>query len=324
MVRLQVLVLTLAGLLLSASPASAGRYMFGPLPPAADAVESHSADTVYWNKLPAKADGQLRYVSLRGSVVWGGGTQHMRFVVLRPQADGTVKVAQVEPRQHGMAINGDPTYRNPYKSPNWELCVRKGDYLGIWKHGHGQLQVFGQAPGSVVEWYENAAGIARGNVFATTPSPDRALLMEVTIETGDQAYDHCPGGYENHVYRGLDFRSSPARLPSGTSVARLRVRCPHSTYGGCFGRLVMNARVGGHRRTIGSVPFSFGSGRGGTLRVPLSAAVAALVHRRGSLETKVLTKGHDDPSDARNRRAPGRRPGRQSAQTQDDVVLRSQ
>ena len=98
-----------AGALLAVAPAAhAGSFVFGSdLSTPADAVEQHGADTVYWNSVmatqrpgppgesgggsvvrrtqgAAPADGQLRYVTIRGGVPPGGGLGHFHFVVLRP------------------------------------------------------------------------------------------------------------------------------------------------------------------------------------------------------------------------------------------------
>jgi hypothetical protein len=219
----------------------------------------------------------------------------------------------------GLPITDDPRHRVPQKGYDWKLCLRKGDYLGVWKIGHGDVRIFAEVPGSVMSWYENAAGIAAGNVFTGTPSAGRELLMEAMVTTGPSAFSRCPGGYKDHIYEGLTLERSH-RLRGRTLV--VRGRCPRATYGGCFGRLGVRANVAGGRTTLGSARFRVPSGRRVTLRVPLSAAHAAVLRRRGSLHAEAVMRGHDDPSDPRNRGAPGPRPGRQSGTDVVRVVLR--
>ncbi|HEX8052418.1 MAG TPA: hypothetical protein VF517_05455 [Thermoleophilaceae bacterium] len=294
-----------------AAPAAgtAGSYDFGSeLSSPANAVEAHGADTVYWDGASAAPDtGQLRYVTIRGGVLPGGGTGDFRFVALHPDG-ASVKVEQIDQRIRTLPTTTDPLRRVPNKDFNWNLCLHRGDHLGLWKVGHGNLQVFGDVPGSVTSWYENASGLARGDVFAGAASGDRELLMQVSITTGADAFSRCPGGYKDHVYRGLDV--ARARL-SGQALA-LRARCPRETYGGCFGRLAVRARIGGRTVTLGRARFALPSGRRFDPRIALAPAHAALIRRRGSLRADVVMTGHDDPSDIRNRRAPAPRPGRQS------------
>ena len=310
-------------MLAAPATARADSILFGSdLSSEANAVESHAADTVYWDGTAAAAspvDGQLRYVTIRGGVMPGGGLGYIRFVVLRPAADGSVRVVAVDSRTSGLPITTDPRHRVPHKGFNWELCLRRGDHLGVWKIGHGDVRIFAEVPGSVTSWYENAAGIAAGNVFTGTPSAGRELLMEVRVNTGRDAFSRCPGGYKDHVYEGLELDRS-ARLRGGRLV--VRGRCPRATYGGCFGRLAVRAGLAGGRATLGRAPFSLPSGRRVTLRLPVSAAHAAVVRRRGSLDAEAVMKGHDDPSDPRNRSAPAPRPGRQSGTDIVRIVLR--
>ena len=337
--------LVIGASLAAPSAATAGSVRFGSdLSPDANVVESHGADTVYWNRTVATerpgppaypnhptdssrryvtaaspVDGQLRYVTIHGGVMRGGGLGHIRFVVLRPAPDGSVRVVAIDHRTTTLPVTTDPRHRVPQKDYNWKLCLRKGDYLGVWKIGHGDVRIFAEVPGSVMGWYENAAGIATGNVFTGTPSTGRELLMEALVTTGQDAFSRCPGGYKDHIYEGLDLNRS-ARLKRGQLV--VGAGCPRATYGGCFGRLAVRATLAGGRTRLGSVPVSVPSGRRVLVRIPLAAAHAAVIRRRGSLNAEAVLEGHDDPSDPRNRSAPRPRPGRQSATDIFRVVLR--
>jgi hypothetical protein len=301
-----------------AAPAAgtAGTYGFGSdLSAPANAVEAHGVDTVYWSgafaakralAAAAPATGQLRYVTIRGSVLPGGGTGEFRFVVLHPDG-ASVKVEQIDERIRALPTTTDPLRRVPNKDFNWNLCLHRGDQLGLWKVGHGNLQVFGDVPGSVTSWYENASGLARGDVFTGASSAGRELLMQVLMTTGPDAFSRCPGGYKDHVYRNLDV----ARVRLSGQALAVRARCPRETYGGCFGRLAVRARIGGRTVTLGRTRFTLPSGRRFNPRLALAPAYAALIRRRGSLKADVVMVGHDDPSDVRNRSAPAPRPGRQ-------------
>jgi hypothetical protein len=308
--------LVLAVLLVLPGAAHAASTDFGSeLSSPANAVESHPVDTVYWDPgAPSPVTGQLRYVTIRGGVLPGGGNGAFRFVVLRANAMGAVKVVALDDRDLTLPVTEDPMRRVPNKGFNWKLCLREGDRLGIWKKGHGTLRIFADAPDSVTSWYENAAGVASGNVFTGTASPARELLMQVLVTSGPDAFSRCPGGYKDHVYRNLDVHR--ARL-GGRHVA-VRASCPRETYGRCTGRLTLRSGD----TTFGSAPFDVPYGGRVTLRVPVSAAHAALLRRRGSMAGRAVMRGHDDPTDPRNTRAPAPRPGVQRVTNEDRVTLR--
>lgn len=319
MVALLVLVAALA----LPSTAMADRSTFGSdLEAPANAVESHAVDTVYWGP-PAPREGQLRYVTIKGGSIQGRGIPEFRFVVLHPEA-GRYRVEQVDPTRRFLRFVTEPGAHTNSKNPDWDLCLHRGDQLGVHKVGHGDLQIFSDVPGSVTNWYENAAGLFEGDVFSASSTPDRELLMRVLVMTGEDASDRCPGGYREHVFRGLDFRFPRiARLRSSERSVGVRVRCASITYGGCFGTLTLTARIGGRQRTIGSRSFRFESGDGGSLSVPLSALGAGTIAQRGSLKSTAVVRAHDDPSDPRNRRAPGRRPGTQSGTFEQPLKLKA-
>jgi hypothetical protein len=310
--------------LAAAAPAHAGRFIFGSdLSAPADSTMSGPAGTIYWNSAigqqrpgppaepgdherlrrfvaAAPADGQLRYVTIHGGAVPGGGAGDFRFVVLHPQPGGGVAVEQTDDRVNRVIETGDPNHRTGQKGFDWKLCLHRGDFLGIRMESAATLRTFASIPGSAVSTTDGTVA-------------DRELLMEVYMETGADAFDRCPGGYENHVFRGLDLRDPDASYRRRERAVVVQVRCPRYAYGGCFGRVALTTRAAGRTITLGRRAISFRSGEAGALRVPLSAAGAALVERRGSLTMTLAGSGHDDPSDARNRTAPGHRPGRQSA-----------
>jgi hypothetical protein len=338
--RLPIAVLAAAAAFLAApASAPAAQVLFGSdLAAHADAIETHGANTILWNDTVASRrpgppgepvdpqegirryttaasprDGQLRYVTIYGGVPPGGSPLRFHFAVLRPRAGGTIALEQIERTQlHALPVSPDPANRVPNKSINWDLCLEKDDRLGLLQLDPGSMRVFATIPGSVTSWFENAAGVAAGNVFTGTPSQDRELLMEVLVNTGPDASSRCAGGYREHVYSGLDFGDRRAHLEPGTRTLRLKARCPAQTYGGCTGRLALRAKIGGHERTLGRTTFDFVHGHSGALRVGVSRADAALVRSRGTLRATAVTVGHDDPTDPRNRHAPGTRPGRQS------------
>jgi hypothetical protein len=338
-VRLHLLTVPIAAGALLGAPAAAPakQFLFGSdLPAPADAAETHGAGTIHWNRAVARhrpgppgepahpasgvrtklsavapADGQLRYVTIWGGVPPGGSAVRFRFVVLRPQGGASVELAQVERSQiHTLPVTPDPAHRVPSKSFNWELCLRKGDHLGLLQLDPGSLRIFASVPGSMTGWYENAAGVFSGDVFSGTATPDRELLMQVLETSGPDAFSRCPGGYKEHVFHGIDVSDS-TRLGARDSV-RFVARCPRGTYGGCFGRLRLRTRVSGRMRTLGGVGVALGHGRQEVVEVDLSAPDAASIRRKGTIHALAVMRGHDDPSDPRNRRAPGTRPGRQS------------
>ena len=313
--------LTVAAFLAVSGAASADWTEFGSdLEKEANAVESHAADTVYWGP-PTPREGQLRYVTIKGGAIQGRGIPEFRFVILHPR-DGSFEVEQVDPRRRFFRFAHQPDAHTNSKDYDWDLCLHRGDHLGVHKVGHGDLQIFSNAPDSVTSWYENAAGIFRGDVFTASTTPGREVLVRALVMTGEHASDRCPGGYREHVFRGLDFRFPRiARLRSAERAVAVRVRCASITYGGCFGTLTLRATLVGGRQTIGSRAFRFEPGDGGSLRVPVTEAAANAIRRR-TLTALAIVRAHDDPADRRNKSAPGRRPGRQSGTFEQQLKLK--
>src|SRR5207302_1779010 len=82
--------------------------------------------------------------------------------------------------------------------------------------------------------------------------------INLCVHKGDivDSTDTCPGGYSQHVFKGLDVRArQSAILRTLAREARVRATCPSNTYGACIGTLRLDATVKGRRLTLGTAPF---------------------------------------------------------------------
>ena len=160
-----------------------------------------------------------------------------------------------------------------------------------------QLQVFSDVPGSGVRWYEKNNGTNNG---ATLPnyneSPGQELLMQSVVSSGPDSTDLCPGGYRQHIFRGLDVKAAPQpNLKVKQRRARLKGQCHGENYGGCFGKLRLTAVIDGAEVTLGSVRFSIRAGYKDTIEVPIAAKYVAAIQKAKGVTATATSDARDNP-----------------------------
>jgi hypothetical protein len=280
----------------------------------------YGADTAFWNtklangnRTTAPANGQIVEIRVKGTAVAGPHPWNpnvapralVHFQVLTPQPDGSMKV-DLTSGGVDWPIGGDPQRITTYRPIN--LCVDAGDYVDFntwggheWRwdrYGGIPLQVFSTTRGSTMGWFEKDQGTNNGQTLAPTRAlGNRELLMQTVIATGPDATDICPGGYAQHIYRGLEIQPNPqsAVLRTKEGVAKVRTFCHGENYGACVGKLSLRATFGGQEVEIGSADFRVENSHTVNVKVPLSAEVVHGIRGAGSLKVRAVADSHDDP-----------------------------
>ncbi|HEX8066541.1 MAG TPA: PASTA domain-containing protein [Thermoleophilaceae bacterium] len=294
--------------------------------PAAISAE-HGSDTSYWNEaLPAggiakaPADGQVTVVKLKGALLPNPRqrrteaerlAQIIHFQVLRPKGEERYKIVALSTGHLEIPLSDSPEgVVTRYEPVN--LCVRKGEIVAFntigaheyrrdLNHQGADYQVFGRVPDAVTQWYEKDNGLNEGTVFDPDPllfPPMNGveLLVQTVLATGPDATDICPGGYQQHVFRGLqiDPPSQPS-VKTKTRVARLKGTCHGENYGGCFGKLSLDATIDGAAVHLGDARFSIRNATTEVVEVPLSPDDLLKIQRAKRLTGEVTAEAHDDP-----------------------------
>jgi hypothetical protein len=228
----------------------------------------------------------------------------VHFQVLHPQGDGSLKV-DLTSGGVDWPIGGDSQQITTFRPVN--LCAHRGDYVDFntwgghewrWeKYGGIPMQVFSQVRGSSFNWYEKDNGTNNGQFLYGRLRDGRELLMQTVIATGPDATDMCPGGYAQHIYRGLEVQPSPqtAVLRTRDRVAKVRTFCHGENYGACIGTMKLVADIGGQEVELGSTDFKVENSYTVNVQVPLSPEVVQGIQAAGSLRAKVVADSHDDP-----------------------------
>jgi hypothetical protein len=296
----------------------------------ADHVEAHGADVAFWNTLidgkpgTMPADGQITAVRVKGVVV--DDPRHRRysdqkpldpqfhFQVLHPVDARTNRVMlSSAPFRLPVTVDGDPSANtqqiSTYAPVN--LCVQKGDYVD-WNDigGHEwswperpppdgmHVQIFSEtATDSVFAWYSKSNGTNINSEWAPAGfGRGQELLMQAKLATGPDATDICPGGYTQHIYKGLNIKRRTASLSARKRTVKVAASCPVSTYGSCKGVLVLKAPINGVQTTLGGVPFNVKYAFGTSLMVTLSDKITKKVLKAGGVTATATAESHDDPS----------------------------
>jgi hypothetical protein len=306
----------LVGLALLGTPASAGaaKIVYGSdLKATANVVEAHGADSAFWNvtlqnggATAAPANGQITSVQVKGTVLQdptgASPTPNpmFHFQTLRPLPDGEMLV-WLTSGAFFTPLGGDPQQVSTYKPVN--MCLEKGDFLDFndiggaewaWGNYSGMpFQIFSAVRGSSVGFYSKHGGTMNGSQWRPLAvNQGEELLMRMTLGTGPDATSICPGGYAQHVYRGVDLHAGQT-APVRGSAARVKVTCPWPTYGACQGTLKGTAKVNGHKVSFPKTAFKIAHGNPATvmLQVPSSASQAA----QAGLRVHLVASSHDDP-----------------------------
>ena len=317
---MRLLLATPLAVLAIAGPAQAAVTTFGSdLSAPANRVESHGADTAFWNAtlaggqgVTAPEDGQITSISVKGGVLTTTKDNRLarlvHFQVLRPLS-GTRNRVQLTSGNFYLPRTDDQQVVTTYREPRLvNMCVKKGDIVALNTIGGfefrpndgvagSQLQVFSDVPGSLYRWYERDGGT---NTGATLPGytdvPGAELLMRTVLSSGPNASDICPGGYRQHVFRGLDVRAAPQpALKVKQRRARLKGQCHGENYGGCFGKVRLTATLDGQEVALGSARFSIRSGYKDTIEVPISAKNVAAIQKAGGVTATATSDARDNP-----------------------------
>ncbi len=289
---------------------------------------NHGSDTSYWNEgvgvYNAPADGQVTVVKLKGAVLPNDRmrnteaeklAQIMHFQVLREKGDGRLKVVQLSTGHLEIPIADEKQAQElvtSYRPVN--LCVQKGDIVAfntIGAHEYrrnpgtlggpegAQYQVFGRVPTGLTAWYEKDNGLNEGTTIDPSPFQPYGgveLLMRTTLATGPDATDICPGGYTQHVFRGLEFKEveQPTVLAK-RRIARLKGFCHGENYGGCFGTVTLDATLDGAPVRLGEVKLSIPNSHTETIDVPLSEENVIKLQRAQKVTATATADAHDNP-----------------------------
>ena len=227
----QLLLGTVAAGLLMAAPARADILTLGSsLTRAASYIHQWQQDSIFWNiylnSLDAGMpfDGQIIEIRLKGIAVQPPGApaplneihfQTVDHVAAARDANTSNRVkVYLSSAAFTLPFTGDPQQINTYNPEN--LCVHKGGYVafndeGGWDgtndgpyHSGVGFRVFSDpAPGTTLGRFTKHNGTMNGAVFDPIVEPQRELLMQVKLATGDDRSQSCGG---------------PARHPDGTLV----------------------------------------------------------------------------------------------------------
>jgi hypothetical protein len=340
---MRALLLTIAVLLVLPAGAHAAVTQFGSdLSGPANIAQSHGEDTAFWNvrlanggAAAAPAEGHVTAIKVKGGVLTRTRddrlARQVHFQVLTPGSGGMRVDASSAPFY--LPRTDDQQVVTTYEEPELvNICVRKGDYIDLNTIGGAEfaaggdagsaLQVFSRTPNSLVNWYESGGGTNTGDVFPRSVDlPDTELLLQAVLSTGPDASDFCPGGYRQHVFRGLAF-PAPTQPTVKTKTRRVRLKgeCHGENYGGCFGELTLTAEIDGTSRKLGEVSFSIKPGLEATIEIPISEASVLAIQKAKTLKGTLTAAAHDDPR--ADSRVKWDSVPRQEKTTTDEISLR--
>jgi hypothetical protein len=331
----------LAAALLAALPAAghaAVTILGSDLKKPADMIDAHGADAAFWNPFidgipqALPADGQITSVRLKGSVLDSPSRRRnpdpldpqIHFQTYHPLDGGRIRVSLSTAafrlpivtvgRTDTDILKGDPQQISEYKPVN--LCVEKGDYVAFndyggheWSWGNFDgmhVQIFSElSPGSTTNFFTKNGGTNNGAVFGPQEvKQGQEVLMQYKLATGPDATEFCPGGYKQHIFKGLDVKPETVDMSVSKRTVRLHATCPWPTLGSCKGVLVLKATIKGAPVTLGGEPFNVRNGYNAGIEVTLSSKNAQLVKKAGGVTATVAANSRDNPKDDR-RAKPG-------------------
>jgi hypothetical protein len=285
----------------------------------ANRVNAHATDTAFWNAtlaggqgVTAPADGQINAISVKGGVLTSTKDDRLarliHFQVLRP-LDANRNRVQLTSGNFYLPRTNDQQVVTTYAEPQLvNICVKKGDRVALNTIGGyefrpndgvpgSELQVFSDVPGSVFRWYEKANGTNTGATLPSfTDAPGQELLMQTYLASGEHASDICPGGYRQHIFRGLKVKAAPQpALKVKQRRARLKGECHSINYGGCYGKVRLTAVLDGQEVSLGSARFSIRSGYKATIEVPISAKNVAAIQKAKGVTATATANAKDNP-----------------------------
>jgi hypothetical protein len=161
---------------------------------------------------------------------------------------------------------------------------------------------FGDSPDIVrsTPWVPIGAGGApqavEAELLGLRPSTGYLVRVVAKSELGTTGAEVVEFHTSADPFRGLRIPKQTARVSHGK--ARVRVRCPASTFGTCQGKLKLTAKKpsglhGARRLTLGSRKFTLLSGQARKLKVELSSRALDLLDVLGKLKAKGRATAHD-------------------------------
>jgi hypothetical protein len=294
----------------------------------ADLIDAHGADSVWWNSFidgksqAVPVGGQVTFVRVKGSVLDDPDKPRrpdpqFHFNVIRPLGGGRVRVMlstapwrlpiTYPASQSGAPPRGDMQQIHGYKPIN--LCVSPGDYVAFndfggfeWRWGRYPgmaVQVFSRTPDTVSPFYTKNAGITNGAEFTPQDTKQQEVLMQYRLATGPDATDFCPGGYKQHIYRGLDLRRETITVSQRKRILKMHADCPYVNYGGCKGVLSLKSTIKGKPVTIGGAPVNVRPAFSASFEIKLSTKVVKLIKKAHGVTATITASTHDDPKSDR-------------------------
>ena len=209
-------------------------------------ARSDPNDVVWWQgdaaagavDVPVK--GQAIIMRLKGGTLQPNGAADpdydmIRFVVLRPQGDGTWRTTANSVAHRAPVIGKGGADANTITefTSEWPLCVEPGDRIGLVSVGGYDARlfpnglpyhVFAQTAGATLNEFHAGGMIDQGKtVIRADRVPRTELLLQVVIGTGDSARPTCGGSAPSGSDPGKGPRPLPLRPgPRGRSC---RSRC---------------------------------------------------------------------------------------------------
>jgi hypothetical protein len=185
--------------------------------------------------------------------------------------------------------------------------VHKGDYVDYNDWGGNEwhwgpfdgipYQVFSRVPGSTTNFYSQNDGTNVGSQWKPAQSKQgEELLMQTKLATGPDATDICPGGYQQHIFKGVDVKTPQiGTVRTRLRYVKVRTLCPGPSYGHCTGNMTLEATLGGQKTTLGSTPFKIEPNTTPSVQIPLSKLAVKLIQKAKVVSARVTAEGHDSP-----------------------------
>ncbi|MEA2479538.1 MAG: hypothetical protein QOJ07_1460 [Thermoleophilaceae bacterium] len=281
-------------------------------------AEAHQADTLFFNTQLAGAPatvparGQITAIRLKGVAQKIGGedpNNEFHFQVLHPNGDGSYGV-EITSQPFRLPVVADASTVTEFEPVNF--CADSGDIVAFNDEGGftsnyqsgTPFQVFGPQDAQV-NWFERDNGTNNGATFepnqrvlndaAGKPRQTdqgkplvKELLMQMTLGTGFDATEVCPGGHLGRQHKGLEITDGQ-RVTVRGGVAKVRSKCADNTYDYCKGTMTLSA----DGIALGSAPFKIAASATTNVHVPLTNAGTGLVDTRGRELTSVVADSQD-------------------------------
>jgi hypothetical protein len=247
--------LAAAGLALGVAHAHAAEQTIGSdLAAPATEARSDPNDVVWWagesaaGAVDVPVKGQAIIMRLKGGTLQPNGPSsnpdydQIRFVVLRPQGDGTWRTTATSVPHRAPVIGkggADANTISEYTS-EWPLCVEPGDRIGLVSVGGFDqrlfpnglpYQVFAQAAGATLNEFHAGGMIDQGKtVIRAGRVPRTELLLQVVIGTGDSARPTCGGTAPSGSDPGEGPRPDPTPAPAPGTARAFVLKPPHAPW----------------------------------------------------------------------------------------------